>query len=349
MCECLVDSASTHTILRDKGYFNSLSKYDGPVITISGLSKIIEGSGEALILLPNNTRLKITNALFSPKSKRNLLSFKDIRLNGYHLETREENKVEYLYVTRIKDGQKSTCEVFKGLPSGLYTTYIQQIEANMTEHQKCHSSPEFQLWHNRLGHPGTAMMRSIINGSRGHTLKNQRILLKGEYQCHPCFKGKLITRPSPLKLGLESPGFLERIHGDICGPIHPASGPFRYFMVLIDASSKWSYVCLLSTRNLAFSKLLAQIIRLRAHFPDNQIKKLRLDNAGEFTSQVFDDYCRAMGIEVEHPVAHVHTQNGLAESLIKRLQWIARPLLMQSQLPVDAWGHAILHAASLIR
>ena len=45
------------------------------------------------------------------------------------------------------------------------------------------------------------------------------------------------------------------------------------------------------------------------------------------------------GISVEHPVAHVHTQNGLAESFIKCLQLIARPLLMKSKLPISAWGH----------
>ena len=53
----------------------------------------------------------------------------------------------------------------------------------------------------------------------------------------------------------------------------------------------------------------------------------------------------SVGIDVEHPVAYTHTQNGLAESLINRLQIIARPLLMKSKLPVSAWGHAILHAA----
>ena len=57
----------------------------------------------------------------------------------------------------------------------------------------------------------------------------------------------------------------------------------------------------------------------------------------------------SIGIDVEHPVAHTHTQNGLAESLIKRLQIIPRPLLMKSKLPVSAWGHAILHVASLVR
>jgi hypothetical protein len=73
-----------------------------------------------------------------------------------------------------------------------------------------------------------------------------------------------------------------------------------------------------------------------------------LDNAGGFTSNGFNEYCMSIGISVEHPVAHVHAQNGLAESLIKRLQLIARPLLMKSKLPMSAWGHAILHAATLI-
>jgi hypothetical protein len=57
----------------------------------------------------------------------------------------------------------------------------------------------------------------------------------------------------------------------------------------------------------------------------------------------------SIGIDVEYPVAHTHTQNGLAESFIKRLQMIARPLLMKTKLPISAWGHAILHAASLVR
>ncbi|GKE58158.1 retrovirus-related pol polyprotein from transposon TNT 1-94, partial [Tanacetum coccineum] len=82
---------------------------------------------------------------------------------------------------------------------------------------------------------------------------------------------------------------------------------------------------------------------------DYTVKRVRLDNAGEFTSQTFNDYCMSVGIVVEHPVAHVHTQNRLAESLIKRLQLIARPLIMRTKLPVSVWGHAILHAASLIR
>ncbi|KAJ0557827.1 putative RNA-directed DNA polymerase [Helianthus annuus] len=193
------------------------------------------------------------------------------------------------------------------------------------------------------------MMRRIIKSATGHPLKNLKVLLPQDLLCAACSLGKLITRPSQTKLIHETPSFLERIQGDICGPIHPPCGPFRYFLVLIDASSRWSHVSLLATRNVAFARLLAQIIQLRANFPDNQIRNIRMDNAGEFTSQAFNDYCMSIGINVEHSVPHVHTQNGLAESLIKRLQIIARPLLMRCKLPYSAWGHAILHVAALIR
>ncbi|WCJ38519.1 hypothetical protein M5689_019577 [Euphorbia peplus] len=193
------------------------------------------------------------------------------------------------------------------------------------------------------------MMHKIIETSQGHPLKNQKILQFKEFSCAAYSQGKLIVKPSMAKIGTELPLFLERIQGDICGPIRPPCGPFKYFMVLIDASTRWSHVCLLSTRNMAFARLLAQIIRLRVQFPDYTIKSIRLDNAGEFTSEAFNSYCMSIGIAIERPVAHVHTQNSLAESFIKHLQLIGRPLLMRTKLPIYAWGHAILHAATLVR
>ncbi|KAL0293473.1 UNVERIFIED_CONTAM: Copia protein [Sesamum radiatum] len=257
--------------------------------------------------------------------------------------------IEYLYLTTYKTGLKQVLERMRAYTPGLYGTLISSVETHSITNPKLVDQSTFTLWHDRLGHPGKTMMYRIIENSNGHPLKDLKFLVKGDFICSACSLGKLITKPSMKKVNLESLMFLERIQGDICGPITPSCGPFKYFMVLIDASTRWSHVSLLSTRNVAFARLLAQIIKLRAHFPDYPIKRIRLDNAGEFTSKSFNDYCQSIGIVVEHPVAHVHTQNGLAESLIKRLQLIARPLLMRSKLPSSAWGHAILHAESLIR
>jgi hypothetical protein len=40
----------------------------------------------------------------------------------------------------------------------------------------------------------------------------------------------------------------------------------------------------------------------------------------------------AQGIQIQHSVPYVHTQNGLAKSLIKRIKLIARPLLHNNNL-----------------
>jgi len=116
-------------------------------------------------------------------------------------------------------------------------------------------------------------------------------------------------------------------------------------MVVIDKSTRWSYICLLSTHNEVFAKLL---VRLRTHFPNYLIKKTCFDNTSVITSHAFHEYSISIGIEVKHPIAHVHTQNILVESLLKRLKLVVRPLLMRVNLPMATWGYATLHVTLLI-
>ncbi|GJZ27792.1 hypothetical protein Tco_0572439 [Tanacetum coccineum] len=60
-------------------------------------------------------------------------------------------------------------------------------------------------------------------------------------------------------------------------------------MVLIDASSRWSHVLMLSTHNVAFAKFLAQFINMRAHLSDYTVKRVRLDNAVRFVDCHFNE------------------------------------------------------------
>ena len=71
---------------------------------ISDTTNLVDGSGRANIMLPNETRFHINDVLYSSKSKRNLLSFKDIHINGYHIETMNWDNVKYLYFTSIVFG-----------------------------------------------------------------------------------------------------------------------------------------------------------------------------------------------------------------------------------------------------
>jgi GAG-pre-integrase domain len=206
--ECLVYSGTTNTILKSKKYFSQLSSVETHVNIIYGIINLIEGSGRTYILLPGGTKLIINDALYSSKSRRNLLSFKDIRRNGYHIETITENNIEYLQITTIKYGQKIILEKIEALSSGLYCTNISSIESNMVNNQKLHDTKIFTLWHDRLGHPGNIMMRRIIESANGHPLKDLKILLSKDLSCAACSLGKLIIRASKNKIENESPLFL---------------------------------------------------------------------------------------------------------------------------------------------
>ena len=170
---------------------------------------------------PNGIKFHINDALYSSKSIRNLLSFKKICRNGYHIENMNEDNVEYLYITFIIFGQKLIMEKLSTFSSGLYHTTIKPIESYVVMNQKFNDPKVLVLWNDRLSHPRSSMMRRIIEHSHGHPLKNQKSLLPNEYSCVACSQDKLIVTTSFTKVIFESPVFLESIHGNICGPIHP--------------------------------------------------------------------------------------------------------------------------------
>ena len=107
---CLANCATTHSILQQKKYFSQLTLAPYNVTTISGPFNQIEGSGRATIILPGGTILHLQDALYSIQSKRNLLSFKDICWNGYHLETMSDETTEFLLITAAHDGKKCILE-----------------------------------------------------------------------------------------------------------------------------------------------------------------------------------------------------------------------------------------------
>lgn len=61
---CIVDSGTTHTILRSKKYFLQSTSTKINVDTIFGCANMIEGYGRVHVIFPNGTKLYIDDALF---------------------------------------------------------------------------------------------------------------------------------------------------------------------------------------------------------------------------------------------------------------------------------------------
>jgi hypothetical protein len=201
------------------------------------------------------TQVTIENVLLYLDSTRTLLSYRDIYKNGLHVITHEENNEKFLHIIKKNGDDHDILERIHSLPSGLYYIYIKLVP-HVAYKVIFQNVDAFTTWHECLGHPVVGMMRKIIGNSSDHNLNSTKFLKSLDFMCTTCATGKLILRPSPIKIKVESLKFLEQIQGDICGPIKPLSGPFRYFMVLIDASTRWSHACLLSTRNHAFAKFM---------------------------------------------------------------------------------------------
>jgi len=159
---CLLDSATTHTILCGKHFFSNVTLRKANIQTISGPVNIIDGYGITTVILPNGTTLYLEDALLSGRSKRNLLSYKDVRRNGYHLETVNEQNKEFLCITSYKMGQKTIHEKLEASSMGLYYVPIRAIESYATMPWKLVNPDVFGLWHDCLGHPGATMMQRIL-------------------------------------------------------------------------------------------------------------------------------------------------------------------------------------------
>ena len=100
-------------------------------------------------MLPNGTRFHINDAFYSSKSTRNLLSFKYIRKNEYHIKTMNENNKENLYITSVIYGKKIVVEKLPAFSSGLYPrNKISEISAKfrLSVEISYRSPPKFRLY-----------------------------------------------------------------------------------------------------------------------------------------------------------------------------------------------------------
>ena len=316
------------------------------------------------MILPGGAPLICERAMYAPDAPRSLINYRDLRANNIHVSTAVENDEEVLELRR---GPRRLATAH-AVANNLYELCIMQAsppckgEEEVGEHgYECHpclslggaqasflaASSKVNIWHRRLGHPGTTMMQKMIPILTGHDLCTSDA--ERVEESTTCIQGKLIRQPSRWKLPTEMPTPLYRLHGDWCGPITPHLCQFKYFFVLVDASGRHAEVSLLTTRNMVFPKTLAMILRFRNHFPDNQICFFRMDNAMEFRSQAFEDFCTASGIELTYSMPYEHAQNGLAEAYIKKIQLIVCPLLFHTNLSPILWDHAVLHATTLLR
>ena len=106
------------------------------------------------LFLPNGTILHINDALLSTRQKKNLLNFRDVRQNEYHLETINVNNKACHYITYYKMRIRIIHEKLEASNLGLYCVLIRVIESYAIMSWRLVNPDKFGLWHDCLCHPG---------------------------------------------------------------------------------------------------------------------------------------------------------------------------------------------------
>jgi len=89
---------------------------------------------------------------------------------------------------------------------------------------------------------------------------------------------------------------LELIHADICRPIKPCSlAKNNYFLIFIDDFSRKTWVYLLKQKSEVFTTFMKFKVVVEKE-SGRQIKVMRTDRGGEFTSKEFQEFCEENGI-----------------------------------------------------
>ena len=140
----------------------------------------------------------------------------------------------------------------------------------------------------------------------------------------------------------------EKIHSDICGPFEvqtPSS--HKYFVSFLDDATGFATVYLIKTKAEVFSKFVVFYKMLKTQF-DYQIKSLRADGGGEYTSNQMKSFLQTNGMVLDLSPPYTPQLNGRAEVFNRTVVNMARTMLSRAGMSSTYWGECILTACYLI-
>ncbi|WVZ64455.1 hypothetical protein U9M48_013964 [Paspalum notatum var. saurae] len=187
-------------------------------------------------------------------------------------------------------------------------------------------------WHARFGHLSFDALGQM---ARKGMVRGLPAIEHVSKLCDSCLAGKQRRAPFPKT----DP--LELVHGDLCGPIKPAThGGRRYFLLLVDGSSCFMWLRLLTAKDQAV-EVIKEIKAWAEMETGKKLRVLRIDRGGEFNSEEFARYCagEGMGRHLTTPTP----RNRMASSM-RRNQTVvgmARSMLKAKGMPAAFWGEAV--------
>jgi len=168
-------------------------------------------------------------------------------------------------------------------------------------------------WHERYEHLSFEALHQL--GKQG-MVRGMPVIKHAEQVCDTCVTTKLRRKPFPQQAQYRAQAPLDLVHGDLCGPVTPATpGGRRYFLLMVDDATRFMWAVLLPTKDAAADA----VKRVKAEAEKEtgrELKVLRTDNGGEFTVGELAQYFAAEGVKRHYsaPLTAAERCGGAAQS-----------------------------------
>ena len=117
------------------------------------------------------------------------------------------------------------------------------------------------------------------------------------------------------------------VHTDLAGPMEEAIDGSKYVIVFVDDLTRMRHVFPLKQKSDALGALKEYELTV-ARPAGLRIKRLRSDQGGEFLGEMFEEFCKEMGIAQEFSAPYTPQGNGISERSWRTIFEMARSSLI---------------------
>jgi transposase InsO family protein len=283
---------------------------------------------------------KLKDVEYVPSAVENLLSVSGAVADGLSFSNNSNGEVVSMSCSKTS----FMTEVKK--ERGLYFVYC---HCSLTDPNPnlchAHNCEEYDLWHQRLGHPGSKNLERLQTDDMVKGISTS--LSPCHSLCDVCVRGKQ-TRESYQRSPESATERLQLIHLDVVGelPVPGAVGE-RYMLTVLDDFSRLGDSMALSSKSQVGGAVKKIILYLENQTSHN-VKVVRSDRGSEFVNADLLEFFNSKGIRHETSAPYSPQQNGRAERFNMSLKEKVRVLLLQAEAPQSMWADALPTAVRLL-
>ena len=351
--------ATSHITFDANAFINGIHEFTKPRKIKLGDNSIVEANhyGDAVFYVNENNavvKLTLSNCLLANTFGTTLISLSALDTKGFefrgkngNLSIINQNNEEILSANLDKNLNLYSLDIIhKNVPHKINKTKDKMLltqqeventnkEENIQAANKVYNKLSMEVWHRRLSHIPTNIIKILAKKAYGINLKDDTI------NCELCESTNAVAAPHHSKdITTQRP--LDLIHMDTASLINTTDG-FKGFLTIVDDFSRYLVTIPIKSKTEVFNQFYNWVKHVETKY-DLKLKAIRSDNGTEFANKDFKCFCSKYGIEQQFTIRYNPPSNGVAERANRTSITRTRKILQSCTMSPTFWPLALQYA-----